>query len=400
MPSVIQLVNGPLNRSRGGPLRQAAMPWPMLNTHLDYLSDRWRLSSFEEAIGRVVRDGDRVIDLGCGSGVLGLMSLRAGASHVYAIDYTAMVTIARQTFERAGLANKATFFSVKSFLAELPETADVAVCDHVGYFGFDYGIIDLLRDARQRLLKPGGRLIPAGFKLFLSVVESTICRERVEAWSSDKVPPEFRWLSRYYINTEHAVHLAQDDLLGTPAELGYLDLYRDHPEFFSWSAELRISRDGILHGLAGWFDCKLADDVWMTNSPLSDQAINRPQAFFPIDEAVEVKAGELVKAKVVARPGDSLIAWSVEIPATGRRFTHSTLQGMVLGASDLMLYQPDRVPRLSTEGSARVTVLNYCDGRRTAREIEQAVLRDHPRLFASEGEISRFVTKVLDQDAS
>ena len=161
-----------------------------------------------------------------------------------------------------------------------------------------------------------------------------------------------------------------------------------------------MSRDGTLHGLAGWFDCKLADDVWMTNSPLSDQSMNRPQAILPIDEAVEVKAGELVKAKVMARPGDHLMAWSVEIPAAGRRFRHSTLQGMVLGASDLWLYQPDRVPRLSMEGSARVKVVNYCDGRRTAREIEQAVLRDHPRLFASEGEISRFVAKVLDQDAS
>ena len=121
----------------------------MLNQHLDYLSDRRRLSSFKDSIGRVVRDGDRVIDLGCGSGVLGLMSLRAGASHVYAIDDTAMVTIARQTFKREGLANKATFFSVKSFLAELPETADVVVCDHVGYFGFDYGIVDVLRDRAE-----------------------------------------------------------------------------------------------------------------------------------------------------------------------------------------------------------------------------------------------------------
>ena len=44
-------------------------------------------------------------------------------------------------------------------------------------------------------------------------------------------------------------------------------------------------------------------------------------------------------------------------------------------------------------------MLGYCDGRRTAREIEQAVLRDHPGLFPSPEEIRRFVAQVLGRDA-
>ena len=48
---------------------------------------------------------------------------------------------------------------------------------------------------------------------------------------------------------------------------------------------MRIERDGTMHGLAGWFDCELADGVSMTNSPLSDRAIDRSQAFLPIEEA-------------------------------------------------------------------------------------------------------------------
>ena len=53
---------------------------------------------------------------------------------------------------------------------------------------------------------------------------------------------------------------------------------------------------------------------------------------------------------------------------------------------------------MSREGQARITVLGYCDGRRTAREIEQAVLRDHPELFPSPEEISRFVAQALGRD--
>ena len=81
-----------------------------------------------------------------------------------------------------------------------------------------------------------------------------------------------------------------------------------------------------------------------------------------------------------------------------RRFSHSTWQGMVLTPEELIRANPTRVPRISPKGRARMTVLSYCDGRRTIREIEQAILRDHPDLFPSPGEIARFITHVLGRD--
>ena len=41
------------------------------------------------------------------------------------------------------------------------------LCDHLGYFGFDYGIIELLQDARERFLKPRGIVVPSRVKLML-----------------------------------------------------------------------------------------------------------------------------------------------------------------------------------------------------------------------------------------
>ena len=263
----------------------------------------------------------------------------------------------------------------------LPGPVDLAICDHVGYFGFDYGILDTLQDARRRFLKPGGRLIPARIRLQLGAVESEKGRDKAEGWRAEGVPPEFHWLRQHTVNAKHAVDLPREALLGGPADLGDIDLYADNPDFFSWTAALRIERDGVMHGLAGWFECELAEGVWMTNSPLAERPINRSQAFLPIDEAVEVRAGDLVKATVMARPADHLIAWVVEFPAPGRRFSHSTWQGMLLAPEDLVRAHPERVPHLSREGQARITVLGHCDGRRTAREIEEAYCEITPTCF-------------------
>ncbi len=367
----------------------------MLDEHLGYVADRVRLDRFNTAVAAVVDPGDGVADLGCGSGILGLLCLRAGASQVFAIDSTPMIEVARETLARAGLHDRAVMVPGHSHRVELPEPVDLVICDQVGYFGFDYGIVHTLQDARRRFLKPGGRLIPARIRLQIGAIESQKARDKADGWAADGIPDEFHWLRQYAVNAKHAVELPRQALLSATAKLGDIDLYADNPDFFSWTAELHIARDGVMHGLAGWFECELAEGVWMTNSPLAAQPIDRPQAFLPIDETVEVKAGDLIKATVMARPADHLIAWVVEFPASGRRFSHSTWEGMLLAPEDLIRAHPDRVPRLSRDGEARVTVLGYCDGKRSAREIEQAVLRDHPGLFPSREEISRFVARVL-----
>jgi protein arginine N-methyltransferase 1 len=370
----------------------------MLDEHLGYVADRVRLERFRTAIAQTINAGDRIADLGCGSGILGLLCLRAGAGWVYGIDSTTMIEVARETFLRAGWAERATCIRAHSQRVVLPEPVDLVVCDHVGYFGFDFDIVHTLQDARRRFLKPGGALIPARIRLQLGAVESESCRDKAEGWRAEGVPDEFHWLRQHTVNAKHAVALPREALLGAPAGLGDIDLRADNPDFLSWTAELCIERDGVMHGLAGWFECELTEGVWMTNSPLAERAIQRSQAFLPIAEAVPVRAGDWVKVRVMARPAEHLIAWVVEFSTSGRCFSHSTWQGMVLAPEDLLRSQPNRVPRLSREGQARITVLGYCDGQRTAREIEQAVRRDHPELFPSPEEISRFVAQALGRD--
>lgn len=370
----------------------------MLDEHLGYLADRVRLEAFKAAIARTLKPGDRVADLGCGTGILGLLCLQAGAARIFAIDSTPMIEVARQTMARAGLANRCTFIHAQSQRATLPEPVDVVICDHVGYFGFDYGIVDTMQDARRRFLAPGGRVIPGRTGLEIAAFEWDAARAKVDRWHAEGVPQEFHWLRHHAANAKHDVRLPRDALLGPPARLGEIDLRADSPEFFRWTAELRVERDGTLHGLAGWFDCELAEDVRMTNSPLADRAIDRSQAFLPIEEAIPVRAGDTIRATVMARPADHLIAWVVELPATGQRFSHSTWPGNPSRPTDLIRARPDHVRRLSRDGRACATVLGYCDGRRTARDIEQAVLRGHPDLFPSQDEAARFVAQVLGRD--
>lgn len=370
----------------------------VLEEHLGYLSLPRRLDLYRAAVESVVRPGDHIVDAGCGTGVLGLLCLQAGAAHVHAIDSTAAIEIAREALTRAGWASKVDFIRASSFQVILAARADVVICDHMGYFGFDYGLISLLADARRRFLKPTGKLIPGRLKLHIAGVESEKARQLAEAWQAPGIPPEFHWVRQHGVNTKHAVSLQPNELLTDSAELCCIDLQVDNPDFFSWSTPLTVLRDGVLHGLGGWFESELAESVWMTNSPLSDERIHRPQAFLPLEDVLPVKAGQRLDVTVMARPADNVLAWTVVDPVSGRRFSHSTWQGDILEQQRLASSHPNHVPRLKRTAHARNLVLGYCDGRRSVAQVQEAVLRDHPALFPSEEEIARFVTSTLSRD--
>jgi protein arginine N-methyltransferase 1 len=340
-----------------------------------------------------------VLDLACGTGVLGLACLRAGARFVHVIDETPVIEVARGTVQRAGFAARAAFHRARAQQTDLGERVDLVVCDHVGYFGFDYGLLGLLRDARQRFLKPEGTIIPAELRLSVAGVESLSCRALTGNWRGQDIPPDYHWMAEVAAQTKFPIEVKPDELLTEPVDIGTILPGADDGAFYSWTAPLTATRRGILDGISGWFACRLAADVWMTNSPLDPERIQRPQAFLPLLNPVAVNAGDAIRVTVMARPGDRLLCWIVDLPASGRRFAHSTWNGLLLSERDMVLANPGRIVTLSARGRARRIVLEYCDGTRSARGVEELVLREHPDLFPSAETLSAFVTGVLATDS-
>lgn len=366
----------------------------ILDEHFSYISDSVRTGRFRQAIARTVRQGDVVADLGCGFGVLGMLCLQSGAAHCWGIDQTDAIEIARETMARAGLGERYSCIHELSYRARLPEPVDLIICDHVGYFGLDYGIVGMVADARRRFLKTGGTIMPSRIKLFLAAASSQECRSKVDGWLSDSIPSEFNWLQEYSVNTKQGRIFKPDEICTSPVELQTIDLRVDNPEYFSFDAVLEVTRDGTIDGLLGWFDCELTDSIWMTNSPLDAKAIDRDQAFLPFATPIKAKRGTVIEANVKIRPDSGMIAWSIHIPETGQRLRQSTWQSFVVNRAALG-NADDEIAKLDRLGAARQAIFKYVDGHRTKHEIATAFASDHPELFPSQAEILRFVIQEL-----
>jgi protein arginine N-methyltransferase 1 len=368
----------------------------VLDEHLVYCSDPRRLARFEEALVCAVSGGDTVADIGCGFGILGLLCLKAGASHVWGIDRTPAIEIARETMSRCGMADRYTCLPESSFRVELPERVDILICDHVGYLGIDYGIVLTIADARRRFLKPGGKVLPKRIVLHAAAVQSPEGRKLAHGWDSEPVPAELRWLREYAVNEKYARSFEATELASAPAELGTIDLSEDSPDLLSFSAQLPVECAGELDGLAGWFACEIADGVWMTNSPLAADRINRPQAFLPFGEPLAVIAGDCLEVTVSVRHADSVISWTARVARTGQKARQSTWASTILDPRD-RVPSAERVPHRSRAAEVRRAVLDLIDGHRSNAEIESAILRDHGDLYPTAEQVLGLVRAELNR---
>ncbi|HMN80581.1 MAG TPA: 50S ribosomal protein L11 methyltransferase [Burkholderiaceae bacterium] len=101
---------------------------------------------------RHLRTGQRLIDYGCGSGILAIAALRLGAAPVVAVDIDPQAL----TATRANAAVNRASLQVQDVQAPIGEPADVVVANILAT------PLKLLAPLLQSLVKPGGALVLAG----------------------------------------------------------------------------------------------------------------------------------------------------------------------------------------------------------------------------------------------
>jgi protein arginine N-methyltransferase 1 len=122
------------------------------------LRDIPRVSAYQKAISRHVRD-KTVLEIGCGSGILSLFAIKAGARRVIALEESAIGQVAREMFRQNGGERIELWLGNSSDYVP-DEPADVIVHEIIGTDPFWENILRYLEDARRRLVKKGGRFIP------------------------------------------------------------------------------------------------------------------------------------------------------------------------------------------------------------------------------------------------
>ena len=338
--------------------------WELMS-HLDLLqyhafcltNTGTRLTQYERAIAAVVRQGDVVLDLGTGSGLLAVLACRAGARCVYAIEASDAVQMGTLLTSTTEFAERIEFVHATSQKVALSEQVDVIVGDIHDTFGFQPGGLASIMDVRDRLLKPGGTLIPQATELMIAPLEAAALYAReIDVWNGCVHGVGLSSIRPFAVSHVHPGRFDSDQLLSPAAAIGTLHLARATSLHFSGSAVTTIHRDGIAHGLCGCFVTTLAGDIRMGNVPGDSSTTNFAQAFFPFDQPVPVAAGDEVSISIDSHDG-YIARWRAAISRGGQRhaqFDHSTLNGLLVSpASAASRLRRGKPSQLRTLGPSR-----------------------------------------------
>ena len=295
-----------------------------IEVHRTMICDRVRTDGFRRAIDSVVRPGDIVLDVGAGTGILSVFAARAGAARVYAVERTAVAALAQELAAANGAAEIVQVIHGDVMDIELPERVDVIVSEWLGGFGIDEGMLVPVIAARDRLLKPGGVMIPRSVTAWAGLVHDRYLGETMGFLRDNPYGLRFDGLVEMTVNeilySGTFRHLAEGDRRSEPGRLwttnaDVISLERAQAPHEAETL-LRVRDLGTANALALWFSAELAPGISLSVGP-GDPPTRWGMTTAPLRSPVELTPGMVVRARVrtaPARPMGTWTRWAIAMP--------------------------------------------------------------------------------------
>lgn len=265
------------------------------------VSDRWRTEAFARAIQEVVQSGHRVLDVGTGTGLLAMLSAKAGAVGVTGIDQSDIIETAAKLVKANDLKDRVRLLRGPAADLQLDHKVDVLVSEWLGHFAFVEAMLDDVLDARDKNLAPDGVMLPSNVQLCLAAVDDAVLYHQHGPgfWRKDVLGLDYRMLEDRELAQGRATpgRVEAASLCSDTAQILDLDLKtadKDDP-FVHGTCTLTAQRDAVITGFAGWFVAQLSPGVVLDTSP-DEPETHWSQSYFPFHPRA-VKKGETIELR-------------------------------------------------------------------------------------------------------
>ena len=264
--------------------------------HKKMLDDNVKANAYYQAICNTVKKNDVVLEIGTGTGILSFWAIKAGASKVYAIESQNIIRIAQNLARLNNLSDKIVWLNDISYNVHLPEKCDVLITETLGNFGIDENILNVIIDAKKRLLVPKPKIIPSMIDLFICPLENKDIYSAITFTEKNICAKDFDYdyFENILLNTAYVEYLSEDAFLSRPKKIYSIDLMAINNTSFKCSKTFKVQKDGILNGFGGWFNSLVAEKIVLGNEVNKEQTHWR-QAFFPIKKPIFVKTNDSIE---------------------------------------------------------------------------------------------------------
>lgn len=142
--------------------------------HVPMMNDAARNEAYHQALARLIEPTTTVFEVGTGSGLLAMMAARLGAARVTTCEAEPLIAATARTIIAVnGLEERVRVLAQPSADVEaerdLKGRADLLVSEVFSSELLGERVLASIEDARRRLLKPGGRIVPVAGSIMVAL---------------------------------------------------------------------------------------------------------------------------------------------------------------------------------------------------------------------------------------
>jgi len=301
-----------------------------LGNQQNMLQDSVRTSTYRCAIVENPDDfrDASVMDIGAGSGILSFFAAQAGASTVYAVEASSMAEVVRALAESnqfGGTSIEVINKTIEKVTDEVPKKVDVLVSEPIGTFLFNERMIESYLCARDRFLKPGGKMFPNVGNLCIAPFSDAMLH-----WEQANKDGFWKNSSFYGVDLNAAVDRCKKEHFRQPI-VDYINpeclVSRCHVTRFDFATisveslqrmeipfDFEIQQPCLVHGIAGWFDALFEGTnmtVTLSTAPWSP-GTHWYQIRFLLETPLAVNAGQHIEG-ILTMDANNLQSYLVKV---------------------------------------------------------------------------------------
>jgi predicted RNA methylase len=267
--------------------------------HVPMLNEQKRNQAYFDALKSAITPKSRVFEIGTGSGLLSMMAAKLGAKQVTTcesvplIAQTAQSIVADNGFEKSikVIAKKSVDIKVGEDIAE---QADILVSEIFSSELLGEHVLPSIEDAKRRLLKPGGRVIPAAGHIMIALFSGDDMRRNLMVDDSFgfNLQPFNAVVSKKRMIARNDLNIA---MLSDGIDAFSFDF--EHDDFFpgqNKTLNIPVKTSGRCYGIIQWIRLQMDKDVVFENHPEEKSPVsNWQQCAYLFNEPVELKRGQI-----------------------------------------------------------------------------------------------------------
>ena len=241
--------------------------------HSIMLKDTYRLNKFKQAIEKVVKDNDIVVDIGSGTGILSHIALQCGIKKVHAIEYLKASHDVAISIARKSNLKGINFINSKSYDVILEDKPTVLISETIGPIGIEENIIEIFFDFKKR--HPSIQtFIPNSLILLARFFYSDTLHEQFL-----KLKEPYNIIGCSSFKTDHLHDIFEENYAmdfkisklnditpySEPIIINSYQLGTSKKSDFSFILNKPLNANGLFI----YFSCNLAKDIEITNDPFN-----------------------------------------------------------------------------------------------------------------------------------